>query len=113
MIEVRQLMAEVIKKLSETTEYNQYHTLLERVKAQPDLYHRISEFRKKSLALQLSDNVNPIQANNNLQNEFGDLQNNGLANDFLVAEHQYCTMVRSLQEQFLDGVGISTDFMEE
>ncbi len=112
MIEVRGLMAEVIKKLSETTEYNQYQILLERVKTQPELYRRIGEFRRRSLMLQFNGDIDPIHANNELQKEFGDLQHNGLANDFMVAERRYCNIVRSLQEQLLEGANVSTDFLE-
>lgn len=113
MNEVEILMEEVTKRLPETKEYNQYKNLLERLKTQPDLYRRVGEFRRKSLALQMNDSVNPVQANNELQNEFRDLQNNGLASEFFVAEHQYCRMVRELQEKLLESAQIQTDFLEE
>ena len=41
MNEVELLMEEVVKRLPETKEYNQYKNLLERLKAQPDLYRRV------------------------------------------------------------------------
>ena len=113
MKEVKELMSAVTKKLSETGEYNQYHILLERVKAQPELYRRIGEFKRRNMALQLSEQASSVHANNELQKDFRDLQNNGLANDFLAAEHQYCTMVRELQEQFLEDVDVETGFLEE
>lgn len=93
-------------------EYNQYKNLLDRMKAQPELYRRVSEFRKRSVAMQMEEGNNAISANNSLRNEFLDLQNNGLANDFFVAERQYCRMVRKLQECFLEGAQIETDFLE-
>lgn len=113
MNEVEILMEEAIKRLPETKEYNQYKNLLDRLKAQPDLYWRVGEFRRKSIALRMNDNVNPVQANNELQNEFRDLQNNGLASEFFVAEHQYCRMIRNLQEKFLESAQIETGFLEE
>lgn len=113
MNEVETLMAEIVKKIPETKEYNQYVNLLERVKAKPELYHRIGEYRRRSLAIQTAENINIIQENNNLQNEYRDLQNNGLSNDFFVAEHQYCKMIQRLQEQLLESANIETDFLEE
>lgn len=113
MQEVEQRMVELTGRLRETQEYNQYQHLLERVKEQPDLYQRIGQFRRQSLALRMSENGDKVQANNALQNEFRDLQNNGLASDFLVAEHQYCRMVQKLQEMFLEGARIETEFLDQ
>lgn len=112
MNEVEELMAELIRRLQMSKEYNQYKNLLDRLKAQPDLYRRVGEFRRRSVAMQVEEENNAIAANNRLRNEFLDLQNNGLANDFFVAERQYCRMVRELQECFLEGAQIETDFLE-
>lgn len=112
MNEVELLMTEIAKKLPETKEYNQYKDLLNRVKEQPDLYRRIGEFRRRSVELQMSGDQNLIQANNNLQNEFLDLQNNSLSNEFFAAEHQYCRMIQKLHQQFLASAQIDIDFME-
>ena len=100
MNEINVLMAEVSRKLPMTKEYNQYKNVLDRLKAQPELYRRVGEFRRRSVAMQLEDAGNAIHANNALQNEFLDLQNNSLVNDFLIAERQYCRMIRELQECF-------------
>lgn len=113
MNEVEVLMAEITKKLPETKEYNQYKDVLNRVKAQPDLYRRIGEFRRRSMEIRMTGDANTIQANNNLQNEFRDLQTNGLSNDFFAAEHQYCRMIQKLQSQFLESAQIDTDFLED
>ena len=112
MNEINVLMAEVSRKLPMTKEYNQYKNVLDRLKAQPELYRRVGEFRRRSVAMQLEDAGNAIHANNALQNEFLDLQNNSLVNDFLIAERQYCRMIRELQECFLESALIETDFLE-
>lgn len=112
MSEVENLMTTLVEKLHTTKEYNQYMNLLQRVKGQPELYGRIGEFRRRGISLRMAENINAIQANNDLQNEFRDLLNNGLANDFLVAERQYCRMVKQLQEMFLTGAEIETEFLD-
>lgn len=113
MNEVNELMNEIARKLPDTKEYNQYKNLLDRLRAKPDLYRRVGEFRRRSIGVQLGDRGNAIHANNELQNEFRDLQNNGLVNDFFVAEHQYCRMIRDLQEILLESAQIETGFLEE
>lgn len=113
MNEVNELMNEIARKLPDTKEYNQYKNLLDRLRAKPDLYRRVGEFRRRSISVQLGDRANAIHANNELQNEFHDLQNNGLVNDFFVAEHQYCRMIRDLQEILLESAQIETGFLEE
>ena len=105
-----EIMDNLINALKGTSEYNQYHNLLEHIKSQPELYNRISEYRRRSLAMQMSDSENFIHENNKLQKEYYDLQNNALSNEFFSAEHQYCVMVRNLQNKFLEGTGIETDF---
>lgn len=112
MNEVEILMDELVRRLQETKEYNQYRNLLDRLRAQPDLYQRVGEYRRRSIAIQLDTTVNAVQANNELQNEFRDLQINGLSSEFLVAEHQYCRMIRNMQAKFLDGAQIETGFLE-
>ena len=112
LLQPEEIMDNLINALKGTSEYNQYHNLLEHIKSQPELYNRISEYRRRSLAMQMSDSENFIHENNKLQKEYYDLQNNALSNEFLSAEHQYCVMVRNLQNKFLEGTGIETDFLE-
>ena len=99
MKEIDDALNALINVIKSTKEYNQYQTLLKKVKNEPELYGRICDYRRKSLALQLSDNENFIQENNNLQNEFA-------------AEHQYCVMIRKIQECYLEEISIETDFLE-
>lgn len=112
MDEIKRMIEDLVRQMKSTQEYNQYQSLLGRVKSQPDLYRRIGEYRRRSLWVQMKDGEEFIAENNNLQKEFQDLQNNGLANEFLAAEHQYCSMVKQIQNQFLEGVMIDTSFIE-
>lgn len=113
MKETEMMMEQLILQIKRTNEYNQYQNLLERVKSQEELYRRIGEYRRRSLTMQVYAGDDFIQENNMLQKEFLDLQNNGLAGEFFAAEHQYCTMVKRLQNQFLEGVQLDTSFLEE
>ena len=112
MNEVERLMEEVIRKLPETRAYNQYQTLLKRVQEQPELYNRIGDFRRRSLWVRTAENIDTVHEASELQNEFKDLQNNGLANDFMIAERQYCNLIRELQDMLLKGAQIETEFLD-
>ena len=107
------LMEQLVDAIKHSQEYNRYQSLLENVKKHPDIYHRIGEFRRRSIMFQTSDHVNAIDENNALQKEFADLQNNGLANEFMAAEHQYCQMIRKLQGYFLDHLDLELDFLND
>ncbi len=110
--EVRELMDQLMKAVERSQEFVQYQSLLEGIKRQPEVYQRIGEFRRRNLGLQMSGNVS-LEQNSSLQNEFSDLQSNGLANEFMVAEHQYCTMIREMQSTLLDRVHLEIDFLDE
>lgn len=107
------IMEQLVNTIKRSQEYNQYQSLLENLKKQPEIYRRIGEFRRRSISLQMSDNGNNIEANNALQKDFADLQTNGLANEFMAAEHQYCQMIRSLQNYFLEQLDLETDFLND
>ena len=96
MNEVEEILEQLIHKIATTKEY-----------------HRIGEFRRRSLAIQMSESNNKIQENNNLQNEYRDLLTNGLSNDFFVAEHQYCGMIQAIQNELLENAHIDTGFLED
>ena len=112
MKEIEEALETLIDAIKSTKEYNQYQALLKKVKNDPELYGRICDYRRQSLALQLSDNENFIQENNDLQNKFSDLLNIGLSNEYFAAEHQYCVMIRKIQECYLEKIDIETDFLE-
>lgn len=113
MGETESIMDQLLQQIKSTREFNQYQNLLQRVKAQPDLYRRIGEYRRRSIAAQMRNGEEFIAENNNVQKEFADLQNNGLAWEFFASEHQYCSMVRKLNNRFMEGVEIDTSFLDQ
>lgn len=106
------LMDDLLEQIKTTNEYNQYQALLTRIKNKEDLYQRICDYRKKSMYVQMCEGEEFIHRSNELQNEFSDLQSRGLVGEFFAAEHQYIAMIKELQNQFLEGSGIDTSFVE-
>ena len=102
----------LINVIKSTKEYNQYQTLLKKVKKMNRNYmeeYVITEEKKVSLCSFRIMRIF-IQENNNLQNEFADLLNIGLSNEYFAAEHQYCGMIRKIQECYLEEISIETGF---
>lgn len=112
MKEMESLMDQLTMRIRMSNEYNQYRNLLQRVKSDENLYARIGDYRRRSLWVQMQDGEGFIHGNSELQKEFMDLQENGLASEFLAAEHQYVAMIRKLQERLLEGAELDTTFLE-
>lgn len=111
--ELQVLMEQLVAAMRRSQEYNQYQSLLDAVKQRPELYQRIGEFRRRNIVFQMTDHGNVIEENNELQKEFSDLKANGLANEFMAAEHQYCRMIKSLQDYFLENVDVEIDILND
>lgn len=111
--ELQFLMEQLVDGLRRSQEYNQYQSLLEAVKKRPELYQRIGEFRRRNLLFQMTDHANAIEENNELQKEFSDLKINGLASEFMAAEHQYCRMIKGVQDYFLEQVDLDINILND
>ena len=96
MKEIDDALNALINVIKSTKEYNQYQTLLKKVKNEPELYGRICDYRRKSKWYRLSSDGWDI----------------GLSNEYFAAEHQYCVMIRKIQECYLEEISIETDFLE-
>lgn len=68
MQEVEKSMEQLIQVLYRSKEYNQYQTLLGKIKEKEELFRRIGEYRRRTIYLQKSNTENLIQANNDLEN---------------------------------------------
>ena len=53
--ETQLLMEQLVDAVKRTQEYNQYQTLLENVRKRPEIYQRIGEFRRRSIAFQMTE----------------------------------------------------------
>ncbi len=105
------LMDELIKELKKSPEYNQYISNLNEIKNNPELFNRISDFKTRSLEIQLRDNIDFIAENNRLQDEYVDMLSNEIVTEFLTAERIYVAKVRALRDKLISGAGIELKFI--
>ncbi|MCR5201606.1 MAG: YlbF family regulator [Lachnospiraceae bacterium] len=112
MNEADVILEELIRVIKDSQEYTQYKTALNEIKKYPEHCARISEYRKKNITLQLSENLDFFAENDKLQNEFDDLAKNAMITEFLRLEHAYCMYVKRISDKLLEESDIDTSFMD-
>lgn len=85
-----------IREVKQSPEYQEYVSRLEEIKQQEEIYTKVNEFRKKNYELQSSESSERLlELVDELERELAGLQELPLAEDFLVAELDFC---RKMQE---------------
>lgn len=102
-----------IKMVQETREYLRYRQLLERVRADRELYERVNKFRKKSFMLGLDERTDRQEASDALYQRYSSLLHNSLAADFLSAEQEYLKLIRRINARIMEGFDLDIDFLED
>lgn len=103
----------LVVEIKKSKEYSQYRRMLENVKKDTNLYHRISEYRKKTFFAQIRDDEDSLMESGELVNQFDDLAGNEVAMEFLEAELRYLKMIRHVNDKILDCMDLDIDFLEE
>lgn len=104
MSKLENLSAEVTAALCETEEYKRYHSILLELKSNPELFRRVSELRDQNYARQTSGNEDMLDIMDSLTNEYSDVINIGIVEDFLQAEAAFCRVFRHFTEQVIQGL---------
>ena len=104
MTDLSYLSEEVLKAVYDTIEYKDYRALLEKVKEDPVLYARVNEFREKNFLLQQSDSEDLLDMMDALTNEYEDVINIELVNEFLEAEIAFMRMMQDFNHKLIDGL---------
>lgn len=78
--------------------YREYAKQLEEISAQPELYGKVNELRKKTFDIQNSGSSDDIMDRmEDLEREYAWLRENTLVEDFLQAELGFCRMMQDLE----------------
>jgi Protein of unknown function (DUF964). len=104
----------LIEAIQESNEYIHYQEIMKKVMQDEPLYDRIKEFRRKSIAIQVTcEDELLLDEQSNLCDEYNSLFLEPLAVDFLAAEEKYCRMLRDINNQITANLGIDTDYLED
>ena len=104
MTDLSALCDHVLKEICNTEEYITYEKNLQKLKKDPSLYERVNEFRTKNFMLQQSDSEDLLDMLDALTNEYEDVINIELVNDFMEAEVALCKMVQEFYRKLIDGL---------
>ena len=94
MTDLTALSKHVVDIFKSTVEYSDYKNLLEKMKENGEVYERVKEFRRKNFLLQQSDSGDYIDLLDALTNEYEDVINLEVVNDFIEAEAAFCKLIQ-------------------
>lgn len=88
-----------IREIKGSEEYGEYTAGLARIQAEPDLYDKVNEFRKKNYMLQHAESSEDyIERLEELEKEFEDVRAIPMVDDFLAAELGFCKMMQEINQ---------------
>ncbi|MBR5798993.1 MAG: YlbF family regulator [Lachnospiraceae bacterium] len=94
---------DLIAQIKESATYKEYHLQLERLKAEPDFYRQVNEFRQKNYELQNApkseDLLERVEA---FGVEYEAFRQNPLVDDFLQAELAFCRMIQNINLKIME-----------
>ena len=106
MTDITDLSKHVIDTIKSTDEYKAYAAGLSEIKADPQLYHRVSEMRERNYTLHQSD-IDPgelMDLMDALTNDYEDVINNESVARFLEAEAAICRLVQEFNSMVTEGL---------
>lgn len=106
MTDLSPLCSDVLSHIHATDEYKRFNQLLKEVKADEELYKRVMAFRERKFLLQQTDTEDLLDMYDALTNEYEDVINIKLVNDFLESEEAFCRMIQVFYQNLLDGLEI-------
>ncbi len=94
---IRNTAMTFIREVKQSEVYGKYAEQLERVKAEPGLYEKVNEFRKKNFDIQNNGSAeNMMERLEELDKEYSWLREDALVEDFLQAELAFCRMMQEI-----------------
>lgn len=104
---------ELLNLILDSEAYLSYKTKREELKKSEDLYEKMNEFRRKSLALQLlgeeGDNFENLQE---LYNEYSETLMEPHVSNFMMEEESICKLLRKVQDRISHGVDLDISYMK-
>lgn len=86
-----------VRAVKESAEYQEYEMQLAKIKRQPELYEKVNEFRQKNYVIQNMESSDDIMDRmEELEQEYEQLRDIPLVEDFLEAETSFCRMMQEI-----------------
>lgn len=83
--------------IKNSPEFRQYEMQLLKIKKQPELYQEVNEFRQKNFVVQNTEDKDTLMDRiDELAQEYEQLRENPLVEDFMEAEISFCRMMQEV-----------------
>ncbi len=113
MSRIEEKTEELIEAITTSEVYCHYQELRKEIKHQPGLKKQLDTFRKQRFALEMSEVSDGIESQRRLLEEFRELLENPLADEFLKTELKLGRTLRETVRRVSDCFDMEIDFLEE
>ncbi len=88
---------EFVSKIKESAIYKEYREKLQNLKAYPDCYQKVNEFRQRNYEMQNATQVDDLfEKMDVFEQEYEKFRENPLVEEFLQAELAFCRMMQEV-----------------
>lgn len=109
-----ELAGRLNEQIKNSEEYQRYVKTDRQLKAEPELYRRYNEFRRRNYDLQFSEgDSNLYDEVFNLVKEYDTILQDSLVNDFILAEQRLCAMMREVYAVLSEGLEVDYEYLEK
>lgn len=93
---IQEATQELIDKIRKSDVYLEYLKQRDSLLSNPELFQRVNDFREKNFKLQNDNHENIFERSESLTQEYSDIWDVPVVNDFLVAELDFCRMIQGI-----------------
>lgn len=109
-----ELAGRLNERIKNSEEYQRYVRTDRQLKAEPELYKRYNEFRRRNYDLQFSEgDSNLYDEVFNLVKEYDTILQDSRVNDFILAEQRLCAMMREVYAVLSEGLEFDYEYLEK
>lgn len=109
-----ELAGRLNERIKNSEEYQRYVKTDRQLKAEPELYERYNEFRRRNYDLQFSEgDSNLYDEVFNLVKEYDTILQDSVVNDFILAEQRLCAMMQEVYAVLSEGLELDYEYLEK
>lgn len=113
MGKIKECTQALIEAVQDSSEYKEYHEMLDSITSQPELYSRVNEYRRKNFMIQIDGGDNVQGRIADLQMEFAEILANAQVQKFINADIKLGKRMRKISDKVLEGAGMDISFLDE
>lgn len=113
MDEMNTALNGLVQAIKNSQEYKRYQLAREKLHEEPELEHKVHEFRKINFQIQNSGNVNLFDEVDRLEQENTELRRKPIVEEYLSAELAFCRIVQRINWTLIEQLDFDLGFGNE